>query len=219
VADPFYFISYSRIDGEDFALKLSDQLDAGPPRIRVWLDQRRLQPGIDWDEQLVEALGACEGFLYVMTKDSVSPNSECKKEWTRALRYKKPIIPLLAHRSAELPYRLEPRQYIDFCDSFDAGIARVREHVRWLGTAEGVLHTLKERLQETRRALPRAETADRSRIQDEIAKLERQIGERRQAIDNPDAQSASAVPCFAPTPSPPHPDPLPPAGLRHSHKC
>ena len=76
----FYFISYSRVDGGEFALRLGDQLTAGPPSIGVWLDRRRLQPGIDWDEQLVEALRGCEGFLYVMTKDSVSPNSECKKE-------------------------------------------------------------------------------------------------------------------------------------------
>lgn len=31
--EPFYFISYSRVDGEDFALKLVDQLAAGPPSI------------------------------------------------------------------------------------------------------------------------------------------------------------------------------------------
>ena len=60
--EPFYFISYSRLDGEDFALKLGDQLAAGPPSIGVWLDRRRLQPGIDWDEQLVEALARLRGF-------------------------------------------------------------------------------------------------------------------------------------------------------------
>ena len=85
MAGAFYFISYSRVDGEDFAVKLGDQLTAGPPIIGVWLDRRQLQPGIDWDEQLVEALRGCEGFLYVMTKDSVSPNSECKKEPDYAL--------------------------------------------------------------------------------------------------------------------------------------
>jgi hypothetical protein len=176
---PFYFISYSRVDGEDFALKLGDQLTAGPPSIGVWLDRRRLQPGIDWDEQLVEALGACEGFLYVMTKDSVSPNSECKKEWTRALRYKKPIIPLLVHHDVELPYRLEPRQYIDFSHGFDAGLARLREHLRWRGTAEGMMHTLKERLNDARRELTRADPAEKARIQDEIAGLEVQIEQQQ----------------------------------------
>jgi hypothetical protein len=183
----FYFISYSRVDGEDFALNLGEQLTAGPPSIGVWLDRRQLQPGIDWDEQLVEALRACEGFLYVMTKDSVSPKSECKKEWTRALKYKKPIIPLLVHRDADLPYRLEPRQYIDFSHGFDAGLAQLRKHVRWRGTPEGVLHTLEERLEDAGRDIARAETAERPRIQEEIAELERQIEEQRQAIANPQA--------------------------------
>ena len=59
-----YFLSYSRIDGENLAIKLADQLVAGPPSIHVWLDQRGLQPGIDWDEQLVNALHDCDGFLW-----------------------------------------------------------------------------------------------------------------------------------------------------------
>jgi hypothetical protein len=182
MSEPLYFISYSRVDGEDFALKLGDQLTAGPPSIGICLDRRRLQPGIDWDEQLVEALRICEGFLYVMTTDSVSPNSECKKEWTRALKYRKPIIPLLVHRNAELPYRLEPRQYIDFSHGFDAGLARLRDHLRWRGTAEGVLHTLKERLNEARRDLARADATEKAPTEDEIAKLERQIEQQQRNV-------------------------------------
>jgi TIR domain-containing protein len=108
--EPFYFICYSSVDGQEIVLTLADRLAAGPPSIQVWLDRRSLQPGIDWDEQIVEALRGCAGVLYVMTKDSVSPNSECKREWTRALKYNKPIIPLLFDKDAELPFRLEPRQ-------------------------------------------------------------------------------------------------------------
>src|ERR1035441_2575766 len=135
MAEPFYFICYSRRDGEDIVLTLADQLAAGPPSISVWLDRRNLQPGIDWDEQIVGALRGCAGVLYVMTKDSVSPNSECKREWTRGLKYNKPIIPLMFHKEAEVPFRLEPRQYVDFTHGFDAGLARLREHVRWCGRA------------------------------------------------------------------------------------
>ena len=50
-----------------------------------------------------------------------------------------------------------------------------------------MLHTLKERLKDAHRDIARAETAERPRIQDEIAELERQIGEQRQAIENPQA--------------------------------
>jgi TIR domain len=135
-----FFVSYSRVDGETHAIRLADRLTAGPPSIDTWLDRRRLQPGIDWDDQIVEALRTCAGLLFVMTEDSVGPRSECKKEWTRALKYKKPVIPLLFHPDAELPYRLEPREYIDFASSFEAGLARLRDHVRWRTTPECTPH-------------------------------------------------------------------------------
>jgi hypothetical protein len=157
MAEPFYFICYSRSDGEDIALTLADQLSAGPPSIAVWLDRRRIQPGIDWDEQIVKALRDCAAVLYVMTRDSVSSTSECKREWTRGLKYNKPIIPLLFQQEAEMPFRLEPRQYVDFTHGFDAGLARMREHVRWRATPEGVLHTLRERLDDLRRELLRSD--------------------------------------------------------------
>jgi len=38
MAEPFYFICYSRSDGEDLVVTLADQLAAGPPITPVWLD-------------------------------------------------------------------------------------------------------------------------------------------------------------------------------------
>jgi hypothetical protein len=182
MAEPAYFICYSRRDAEDTALTLADQLAAGPPSIPVWLDRRSLQPSIDWDEQIAQALRECAGVLYLMTRDSVSPNSECKREWTRGLKHNKPIIPLLFHRDAEMPFRLEPRQYIDFTRGFDAGLARLREHVRWRATPEGVLHTLKERLQDAHRELARSDGSDKARIEEEIAELEGLVNEQQGRI-------------------------------------
>ena len=184
MGNPYYFICYSRRDAEDIALTLADQLAAGPPSIRVWLDRRSLQPGIDYDEQIDEALRGCAGVLYVMTEDSVSPKSECKREWTRGLKYNKPIIPLLSHKEAEMPFRLEPRQYIDFTHGVDAGLARLREHIRWRAIPEGILHTLKERLEDSHRDL-RSKEADQPRIKEVIAELERQIDEQQRRIGKP----------------------------------
>ena len=109
MAETFYFICYSRQDGEEIAITLADQLAAGPPSIPVWLDQRKLQPGIDRYEQVLQALKDCQGILYLVTKDSADRNCRCTQEWIRALRYKKPIIPLMFHSEAELPFQLEPR--------------------------------------------------------------------------------------------------------------
>ena len=137
--EPLHFISYSRVDGEDFAIKLADQLTAGPPSIGVWPDRRKLQPGIDWDEQLVEALRICAGFHYIMTADSVSPNSQ-----------RSPACAII-------------------CDG---------------GMAEGVLHALKERPNDARRDLARAHATEKATIEDEIAKLQRQIEQQRNAGEN-----------------------------------
>jgi hypothetical protein len=133
-----YFISYSRVKSGEMAVKLADDLAAGPPAFPVWLDRRELKSGQDWDEQIVEALRSCEGLLFLMTRDSVTGQSECKKEWTRALKYKKPSIPLLFEREAELPYRLEPRQYVDFTGDYAAAIARLRKDLTWRSSPEGV---------------------------------------------------------------------------------
>lgn len=101
-----HFISYSRAAGEDFALRLHDALSGGSSPVPVWLDQRELKPGLAWDDQLVEAIRSCTSLLFIVTIDSVESLSGCKDEWTRALKYKKPIIPILLHADAEMPFGL-----------------------------------------------------------------------------------------------------------------
>ena len=44
------FISYSSVDGREFALRLVDALKYGQPSYPTWIDQRDLRPGEDWDE-------------------------------------------------------------------------------------------------------------------------------------------------------------------------
>ena len=127
-----HFISYSPSDGQAFAIRLCDTLTAGPPSYAVWLDKRQLRPGDDWDKQIFEAIRTAESLLFVMTQDSVEDQSVCKQEWTRALRYKKPIIPLLFHRDAEMPFRLgSSRQYIDFTGDYEQALAALRTHLDW----------------------------------------------------------------------------------------
>lgn len=182
-----FFISYSSVDGKDFALELADELEAGPPAIPVWLDRRRLRPGDDWDEQLSEAIKTCKGVLFVMTPDSVRSDSVCKNEWVRALTYKKPIVPLLLKRGVEKPFRLESRQHIDFSESFASALARLRKHVAWMDSAEGQLQALKHRLQDAQRELPRADAEQQERIKDDIVELTQEIARKQKVIDDPEA--------------------------------
>src|SRR5689334_3119377 len=183
-----YFLSYSRIDADDAAVRLTDQLAAGPPPFAVWLDAREIRPGQDWDEQIAEAIRTCRALLFVMTPDGVKPNSMCKREWIRALKYKKPVIPLRFDRGAELPFRLDPREYVDFTDSFDVALAKLRNHLTWLDTPEGVLQALKVRLADAERELERpSEAPERTRIEQDVKELHRQIAGQEQLLADPGA--------------------------------
>jgi hypothetical protein len=97
-ADDHLFISYSRYDGEDFAVRLAARLSADPSPLRVWIDRQGIKPGRarDWDDQVDQAIRTCSAFLFVMTMDSVQPQSVYKRERMRALSLKKPVIPLKA---------------------------------------------------------------------------------------------------------------------------
>jgi tetratricopeptide (TPR) repeat protein len=182
------FVSYSRIDAAKDALWLADTLAEGQPRFPVWVDKRDLRPGTSWDTQVVEAIRTCRAMLFVMTTDSVRDNSACKPEWIRALKYKKPLIPLRFHRDAELPFRLEPREYVDFTRSVEAALTRLREHLDWLGTPAGALQGLRERVADAERELERApEVSERARIEQELGELRRQIATQEQVLADPQA--------------------------------
>jgi len=182
-----YFISYSRVDAEDFAQRLADQLVAGPPTYPVWLDTRDLQPGGDWDTQIRDALQACGGVLFVMTADGVQDHSVTKSEWAWALKYKKPVIPLRAEAGAELPFRLASRQFLDFSDGFDVGLARLRNYLGSVGSPKWVLRDLRDQLAEAERELPRAGLEQRPRIRQDIDELRRRIGEQERLVTDPGA--------------------------------
>lgn len=184
-----YFISYSSVDGSEFSLKLADLLACGPPAIPVWLDKRHLRPGEDWDEQIVDAIRSCKGLLFIMTEDSVNPKSVCKDEWVRALKYKRPVIPIRFHSTAELPFRLGSRQYVDFTGSFDAALAGLRRHLSWMETAEGIVQGLRDRLRDLEREFPRAAPQQQSCIQEEIKQLRQQIENQQRLIDDPEGTS------------------------------
>src|SRR5690348_15890870 len=124
-----HLICYSTVDALEFTLRLADTLQAGVPSFPVWLDKRDLQPSRDWDEQIAEAIRGCESLLFVMTRDSVEDEPVCKEEWSRALKYKKLIVPLLLDADAEAPFRLASRQHIDFSCPFEPALARMRLHL------------------------------------------------------------------------------------------
>lgn len=180
------FISYSRADADSFAFKLLNDLKAGAPPVAAWLDQNELQPGIHWDDQIVEAIRSCACLLFVMTRDSVESTSVCKNEWTRAIKYKKPVVPLLVHADAEVPFQLENRQYIDFSSDYDDALVKLREHLAWRNSPEGKLQSLKDRLMDSQRDARRTfDAAQKARIESDIEALKQQIADQELIVKNP----------------------------------
>ncbi len=169
-----HFVCYSRVDGEAFAFKLYDALRRGTPSFTPWLDQKDLRPG-SWSLQILEAISVCESLLFVMSADSVK-SSECEAEWTKALAYQKPLIPLLVDSEIVIPYRLEVLQRIDFTGAFDPPLDKLRGDLNWLNTPEGEFAQLKWRFEAASRDLERTSDAiERSRIEKDIAQLTTQI--------------------------------------------
>jgi tetratricopeptide (TPR) repeat protein len=182
-----HFISYSGADARDFAFRLHDALETGPPHVPAWLDKRDLKPGWNWDAQIEEAIRTCSSLLFVMSEDSVEDQSVCTSEWSRALRYKKPVVPLLQQRGTVPPFRLEGRQHIDFTGSFDQSMAELRSHLGWLESPAGELRALQDRLADANRDLRRADGPEQeARIRDDISRLEKDIEAKCQIVTDPE---------------------------------
>ena len=187
--DKYHFISYSAADALDFALNLSDSLEAGPPEICTWIDKRKLQTGTDWDRQVDDAIRDCESVIFIMSRDSVEDASVCKNEWVQALRYKKPIVLVRLHADAKAPFRLNSRQHIDFAPphKFDASLARLRKDLQALSSPRGILQALQYRQADADRDLRRAtDPIETARIQAEIAQLKKQIDDQKRIVEDPE---------------------------------
>ena len=183
-----HFISYSAVDAEEFALKLADDLQAGPPSFPVWIFRRDLHAAArDWDTQIRDAIRDCDSLIFVMSRDSVTDESNCKPEWTAALKFKKPILLVRYHADAESPFRLGSRQYVDFSRDYNVGLARLRKDLQWLHSPQGELQTLKYRLADAKRDYARANDDERARIQADIEQLQKEIAERERALAKPEA--------------------------------
>ncbi len=185
--DGHLFISYSSADAQEFAFKLHDILEAGPPHISAWLDKRDIDPGRDWDTQIDEGIATCMALLFVMTPDSVEDQSVCKLEWSRAFRYKKAVVPLLLTRGVKVPFRLESRQHIDFSGNFDQAMAKLRQHVAFLKSPAGELQRMKDQRADAQRDLRReTDETQIARIKDEITQLDSDIARLQAVVDDPE---------------------------------
>jgi HAD superfamily phosphoserine phosphatase-like hydrolase len=183
------FICYSEpYQGLDFAFKLTDALVSGPQPFTIWIDKLNLASYVgDWDVAIEAAIRTCDCLIFIMTPDSVEDQSVCKNEWSHALKYHKPIIPVKLHSDAELPFLLGNRQLIDFTEPFEAALDRLRTSLGWLASPEGRLQTMRERLTELKRELRRTKGDRAQGLRLEMADLESRMAGVQEAINHPAA--------------------------------
>lgn len=108
------FISYGRRDGRELAMRLRDDLQ----RLghSVWLDTNEIPGGVNWAQQIENAIEHCDVALALMSHASYE-SQWCRAEQLRAIRKGKRIIPLRLQADSEIPLTLEHLNYLDFTDS------------------------------------------------------------------------------------------------------
>jgi formylglycine-generating enzyme required for sulfatase activity len=106
------FISYARVD-KPFCQQIVETLDVH----EVWYDHR-LHAGQKWWEEILRRLTWSDGFVYLLSKESVT-SEYCKQEFTIAQSLGKHIFPVLIHPSAPIPDALKEIQYVDLSKGLD----------------------------------------------------------------------------------------------------
>lgn len=107
------FISYARVD-KPYCIQIVNTLDVH----EIWYDQR-LHAGQNWWKEILRRLDWCEGFVYLLSPDSVE-SEYCKKEFELARHLGRYIFPVLIHKDTVIPPALRDLQYLDFCGGLTA---------------------------------------------------------------------------------------------------
>lgn len=107
------FISYARVDKpllKQIAERLEDVHE-------VWYD-KRLFAGQHWWEEIESRLTWCEGFVYLLSPESVA-SEYCQKEFTIAQAQGKHIFPVLIQARTPIPANLSHIHYADVSEGME----------------------------------------------------------------------------------------------------
>lgn len=116
------FLSYARADAADLAQRLRADLESAG--LSVWLDQRNVELGGSFTEDIERAIDTCEVMLALLSK-AAQASKWCRMEQLRAQRKGKKLIPIRVQPDAEPTLHLEHLNAIDFSDE-----ARYSDHLR-----------------------------------------------------------------------------------------
>lgn len=102
------FISYSHTDKWQVQqiVELLKQGGHAP-----WFNTELL-PGQSWQDETNNQIKNCEVFIYLLSPESVKDHW-CQWEFQNAVKFEKPIIPILIQSNTEIPETISKHQYLD----------------------------------------------------------------------------------------------------------
>lgn len=121
------FISYSHEDA-NIADAICNRLESSG--IRCWYAPRNIQPGHEWAEEIIDALGRSKIMILVFT-DSSNDSTQVKREVSTAISNGVTIIPFKCTESqptGSMQYYLSTLHWLDaMTDPLEASIAKLNE--------------------------------------------------------------------------------------------
>ncbi|MEP7288733.1 MAG: tetratricopeptide repeat protein [Chloroflexota bacterium] len=121
------FISYARLDAEDFAKRIYDDLLI--EKMNPWLDKRHIRVGVPFDTSIEDAIKGCDVFVLIVSPGSAA-SDYCQLEFKCATDAKKSLAPIMYIQAS--PAYLDPKiNYIPY-DAQDERItlAQLRQAIR-----------------------------------------------------------------------------------------
>ena len=110
------FLSYASED-RPMAEKLREGMRL---YVEVFFDTKSIRGGAQWEREIDRAIRSCKVFAPIVS-EAANNSTWVAKETLLALSVGVPILPLLC--SDSLPLRIVDRQFVDFRDSFEAGLS------------------------------------------------------------------------------------------------
>jgi hypothetical protein len=110
------FLSYSSTD-RPFAQRVCEQL---AQYFEVFFDTRSIPGGAEWEREIDRAIRACQVFIPIVST-AANNSTWVARETLLALSVGVPILPILWSDSP--PLRIVDRQFVDFRESFEAGLS------------------------------------------------------------------------------------------------
>ncbi|MAS34537.1 MAG: hypothetical protein CL610_11050 [Anaerolineaceae bacterium] len=124
------FISYARVD-KYYCTQIVDMLDVHD----VWFDNR-LHAGQQWWDQIKRRLEWCDGFVYLLSPDSVA-SKYCRKEYEIAMSLGKAIFPILIQSRTQIPPDMAHIQYVDLSSGITTECVKLILNSIYIAEREG----------------------------------------------------------------------------------